>query len=148
MNAAMPVVRTVLTQGSWHAEPVDTITLDFDQRYRRRVSLTSDGGRTFLLDLPETRLLADGDGLDLGDATGVIKVIAAAEDLAEIRPTGHLTLAALAWHLGNRHMPVEIADGAIRIRRDPVIEAFAGKIGGEVTGVSAPFNPLSAAHAH
>lgn len=148
MNAPMPVVRQVLPHGSWDAEPADTITLDFDQRYRRRVTLTTDSGRSFLLDLAETRLLADGDGLDLGGALGIVRVVAAPEDLAEIRPAGDLTLAALAWHLGNRHMPAEIADEAVRIRRDPVIEAFAVRIGGEVSAIRAPFNPLSAAHSH
>lgn len=148
MTAALPIVRAVLRAGSWAAEGAETITLDFDRRYRRRIALTTDGGRQFLLDLAETTLLRDGDGLRLDAGDTVIRVVAAPEELVEIRPNHHTSLAVLAWHVGNRHLPAEIVGEAIRIRRNPVIEAFVATVGGVVEPISAPFNPIGGASGH
>ena len=64
----------VLPAGSWReAEPVATVTLPFEQRYRRRLRMLDDAGEAFLLDLDRPVLLADGDGLGL-EGGGVIHV--------------------------------------------------------------------------
>ena len=127
--------------------PADTITLDEAGRHRRRVRMVSDGGIEFHLDLAETRLLRHGDGLKLEDGR-VIAVVAAPEDLYEIRASSKRHLTVLAWQLGNRHLPSQILDDRILIRRDHVIRTMLEELGAKVREVSAAFDPEGGAYAH
>ena len=120
--------------------------LDFDARYRRRVAMTGVGGLEFLLDLAEATMLRGGDGLRLEDGR-VVEVVAEPEPLAEIRAADPLALTRVAWHFGNRHLPTEIMPKALRIRRDPVIEAMVEGLGARVIALEAPFNPEGGAYA-
>ncbi len=133
--------------GHWPAErTVGTVTLTFDDRHRRRMAMTDDAGGAFLLDLPRAVALGDGDGLELGDG-GVLRVVAAAEDLMEVRVPGPVEgFARIAWHLGNRHLPVQIAGDTIRLRRDHVIEDMLRGLGAEVRPVHLPFSPEGGAY--
>ncbi|MGQ0662796.1 MAG: urease accessory protein UreE [Pseudomonadota bacterium] len=135
----------VAPAGTWPlAEARDKITLGFDDRHRRRIRLVADGGLGFLLDLPEAVALRDGDGLVL-DGGGVVAVRAAAEELLEITASpGALT--RLAWHLGNRHLPVEIGAGRLVIRDDHVIGNLLRGLGATLKPVRAPFNPEGGAY--
>ena len=137
---------TVIPAGRWSGAPIDSVVLDYDERYRRRVVMTGVGGLAFLLDLSEAALLRGGDGLKLEDGR-IVEVVAAPEPLAEIRAPDPRALARVAWHLGNRHLPTEIMAKALRIRRDPVIEAMAEGLGARVLAVEAPFNPEGGAYA-
>ena len=74
----------VIPAGHWSGAPADTVVLDFDERYRRRVAMTGVGGLEFLLDLPEATMLRGGDGLRLEDGR-IVEVVAEPEPLAEIR---------------------------------------------------------------
>lgn len=135
----------VIAAGHWNGAPADTVVLDFDERYRRRVAMTGVGGLAFLLDLTEAAMLRGGDGLRLEDGR-IVEVVAAPEPLAEIRAADGIGLARVAWHLGNRHLPTEILPKALRIRRDPVIEAMANGLGARVVPLEAPFNPEGGAY--
>jgi urease accessory protein len=135
----------VIAAGQWTGAPADTVVLDFDERYRRRVAMTGVGGLAFLLDLAEAAMLRGGDGLSLEDGR-IVEVVAAPEPLAEIRAADWLALARVAWHLGNRHLPTEILSKVLRIRRDPVIEAMAKGLGARVIALEAPFNPEGGAY--
>jgi len=123
---------------------IDTVTLDRASRYRRRIALTSDGGQALLLDLPEATYLADGDALAV--ETGVIVVRAAAEPLMEVHAPSPQQLARIAWHIGNRHTPAEIADGAIYLLRDHVLQQMIEGLGGHVHHVTRPFQPEGGAY--
>ena len=136
----------VLPAGTWTGAPADSVVLDFDERYRRRFAMTGVGGLAFLLDLAEAAILRGGDGLKLDDGR-IVEVVAAPEPLAEIRAADSLALCRLAWHLGNRHLPTELTPKAVRIRRDPVIEDMAKRLGARVIPVEAPFNPEGGAYA-
>ncbi len=130
-------------RGEWPpASAVGSVTLDSDNRRRRRIRLPCDGGDV-LLDLPEAVALADGDGLELADG-GWIEVRAAAEDLAEVTCENGLT--RIGWHLGNRHCPADIRADRILIRRDRVIEDMLRGLGATVTPVRAPFDPERGAY--
>ena len=135
----------VIPAGHWSGAPADTVVLDFDARYRRRVAMSGVGGLEFLLDLSEATMLRGGDGLRLEDGR-VVEVVAEPEPLAEIRAADPLALTRVAWHLGNRHLPTEMTPKALRIRRDPVIEAMAEGLGARVTALEAPFNPEGGAY--
>src|SRR5271167_242107 len=135
----------VIAAGQWTGAPADTVVLDFDERYRRRVAMTGVGGLAFLLDLAEAAMLRGGDGLGLEDGR-IVEVVAAPEPLAEIRAADELAQTRVAWHLGNRHLPTEILARALRIRRDPVIEAMVKGLGARVIALEAPFNPEGGAY--
>jgi urease accessory protein len=133
--------------GSWQGEAADRVTLDREDRHRRRAVLTGDAGLTFLLDEPAAVHLRHGDGLELEDGR-IVEVLAEPEDLVEIaaRDTAHLV--KIAWHLGNRHLPTQLLGNTLRIRRDHVIEDMVQKLGGKLTPISAPFDPEGGAYGH
>ncbi len=135
-------------QGHWPGDrAVGRVTLAYDDRHRRRLRLRTEGGLDFLLDLDRAALLRDGDGLRLEDG-GWIAVAAAPEDVIDVRGETPRATARLAWHLGNRHLPVQILDdGAIRFRYDHVIEEMVIGLGGRTARQSAPFTPEGGAYA-
>jgi len=139
---------TACGAGTWpEAEAVATVTLDFDDRHRRRIRLHDDKGEPFLLDLEEATRLADGDGLVVSEG-GYIRVCAADEAVADVHGRDLSETARLAWHIGNRHIPVQVLDdGALRIRDDHVIVDMARLLGAEVEQKSAPFSPEPGAYA-
>ncbi len=142
MKRALDVVRA----GHWPAaERADTVTLLFDDRYRRRLRMLGDGGLDFLLDLTEPVVLRGGDGLKLEEG-GYVEVKAAEEDLVEIRGRDPAAFARLAWHLGNRHLPAEIDADRILIRDDHVIVDMLRGLGAVVRAVKAPFDPEGGAY--
>jgi len=133
--------------GNWPEEvAIDRVTLAFVDRHRRRLRLVADSGTPFLLDLARVQHLADGDGLELDDG-GYVRVCAAPERVLEIEGDGPTDLLRLAWHLGNRHLPVQALDGRLRIRDDYVIAEMVEGLGGKVTRLSAPFDPETGAYA-
>jgi len=125
--------------------PRDTITLDEAGRNRRRIQLTSDNGLSFTLDLPEARLLRQGDGLLL-DNGDVIEVHAAPEALMEVRAQNAEHLLKLAWQIGNRHLAAQIEGDVIRLRSDPVIKEMLQGLGAAVTDITGPFDPEGGAY--
>ena len=114
--------------GGWpEAEAVASVTLDYDDRYRRRFRLVDDEGDEFMLDLAEATRLGEGDGLAL-DSGGFIRVRAAGEAVVDLRSATPVATTKLAWHIGNRHIPMQVLpDGALRIRADHVIVAMADR---------------------
>ena len=135
----------VLPAGSWDAAAaVGAVWLDHDQRHRRRIVLRTADGSELLLDLAKATRLRDGDGLEL-DGDGVVAVRAEPEELLEIEADGD-GMARIAWHLGNRHLPVQVLGARLRIRQDHVIAAMIHGLGGRVRVLSAPFDPESGAY--
>ncbi|WP_207457862.1 urease accessory protein UreE [Azospirillum sp. SYSU D00513] len=134
--------------GHWpEALATATVTLAFDDRFRRRMRMTDDAGAPFLLDLARAMPIGDGDGLELEEG-GYLLVRAADEELMEARCTeGPEKFARIAWHLGNRHLPVQFVGDTIRLRRDHVIEDMLRGLGAEVRHVHAPFAPEGGAYA-
>ena len=136
----------VLPAGEWiETTARDTVTLDFDERFRRRRRYTGAKGTDVLLDLEEAIALRDGDGLML-EGGGVILVRAAPEPLSQITAATPELLMRLAWHLGNRHLPTQIEGTRILIREDHVITAMLRGLGAAVEAVQAPFNPEGGAY--
>jgi urease accessory protein len=136
----------VIARGDWKTEAADTVVLEFDDRHRRRIAMSGVAGTEFLLDLPEAVALRSGDALELEDGR-LVEVIGAAEPLSEIRAESPEHLLRLAWHLGNRHLPVQVVGSRLRIRRDHVIEAMVKGLGGQVRALEAAFDPEGGAYA-
>ncbi|SFP54111.1 urease accessory protein UreE [Tranquillimonas alkanivorans] len=136
---ALPRATTVARQ----TPASDHIDLTYDARFLRRKRLESAGGIAFLVDLPETSDIRDGDALVLEDGRR-IGVRAAPEPLLEIRGD----LPRLAWHIGNRHTPCQIEPDRLLIRADHVLAKMLAGLGAEVREVTAPFTPEGGAYGH
>jgi urease accessory protein len=134
--------------GEWNvASAVDSIALDSYERHRRRIVMTAERGTRFLLDLPRATALRHGDGLLLDDGA-IVRVAGRPEPLIEITAASTQELARLAWHIGNRHVDLQIVGGALRIRRDHVIEDMLRGLGARLTPVEAAFEPEPGAYDH
>ena len=137
----------VHTRGRWpDAAATDSVTLPYLDRHRRRIRLVADSGAPFLLDLPRAQHLTEGDGLELDDGR-YIRVRAAPEPVVEIAADSPTDLLRIAWHIGNRHLPLQAVDGKLRLRADHVIAAMVEGLGGHVTWCDAPFDPEIGAYA-
>ncbi len=128
-------------------DAIDTVTLDHTARHRRRVTMTSDGGLEFLLDLQNAYALRHGDGLVLEDGR-VIKVKALPEQLTEIRGRDATHLIQLAWQIGNRHLEAQIEGDRIVIQRDHVISAMLIGLDASVKNIEDIFQPVAGAYGH
>lgn len=126
---------------------VDSVTLDHEGRQRRRVALHGEGGTDFLLDLEKPAALNDGDALKLEDGR-LVRVVAAAQPLLEIRAENPLRLMRIAWHIGNRHTPAEITADALYIEEDHVLAEMVRGQGGVASPVTRPFQPERGAYDH
>src|ERR1700751_2319251 len=87
-----------------------------------------------------------GDAWVLEDGR-LVEVVAAPEPLLEIRGRDPQHLVRLAWHLGNRHLPTQITERGLRIRRDHVIEEMLRGLGARLIEIEAPFDPEGGAYA-
>ena len=129
-------------------KPFDIVVLDADQRHVRRKLLTLQHGDEVLVDLDKAVKLEHGDHLVLEDGR-VAEVIAAEEDLMEVRGRDAEHLVQLAWHIGNRHLPAQIEAARVLIRRDAVIARMLEGLGAVITDVAEPFHPEHGAyHTH
>lgn len=126
-------------------EIVDRVVLDHGDRHRRRVAMRGLGGLGFLLDLPESTVLDDGDALILEDGR-LVWIEAAPERLLEIRAPSDHALKRLIWHIGNRHIPAEIGADAVWIAYDHVLAEMVRGLGGSAEAVERPFRPEGGAY--
>jgi len=133
--------------GLWsQADAVGTVTLALDQRHRRRFRMKDDDGQPFLLDLAETAMLGDGDGLVL-DEGGILRVTAADEQVCDIIAQSPVHMARLVWHIGNRHTPVQVVDDiTLRILDDHVLVHMLQGLGATALRRTAPFVPEPGAY--
>ena len=136
-----------LPAGTWTlADERDQVLIDFDRRHRRRIVLHTAAGAELLIDLPQAVRLRHGDGLLL-DGGGVVQFLAQPEPLLDIHAHDAAGLVRVAWHLGNRHLPVQLLGNHIRIRADHVIADMVRGLGAHVREVEAPFDPEAGAYA-
>lgn len=107
--------------------------------------MITDGGLSFLLDLPTARLLRHGEALILDDGRK-IEVRAEPERLYKISGRDGAHLLALTWQIGNRHLAAQIGLDHVIIRHDPVIRDMLEGLGAVVEEVTAAFNPEGGAY--
>jgi urease accessory protein len=120
------------------------LTLPFEQRQKSRLRAQADNGEEVALILPRGRVLRGGDRVATTDGREV-EIVAAAEKLLHIESA---ELARVAYHLGNRHVPLQVGPGFLRIAEDHVLEEMARKLGARVSHVEAPFEPEAGAYGH
>ncbi|WP_186114336.1 urease accessory protein UreE [Burkholderia gladioli] len=122
-----------------------TLTLAYDARCRSRFAATLDSGEELAVVLPRGTVLADGDVL-VADDGALVRVVAAAEAVMRVRAPDALTFTRAAYHLGNRHTPVEIGLDTLKLEYDPVLADMLTRLGARVERVEAPFQPEAGAY--
>lgn len=122
-----------------------TLTLPFELRQRSRLLVRLDDGEEAGLFLERGTVLRDGDELAANDGR-VVRVIASEERIYVVRPGPACTLAQAAYHLGNRHVPVEIGVESLKIERDPVLREMLVQAGAIVSEEIAAFQPEPGAY--
>jgi urease accessory protein len=123
----------------------DRLVLPFDQRRKSRLRVTLGSGAEAALRLERGVVLHDGDQLT-GDCGVVVLVVAAEEAVARVTADSPLGLMRAAYHLGNRHIPVEVGPGWLRLEQDHVLEHMLEHLGVTVTHELAPFEPEAGAY--
>jgi len=142
----MPRATSILDADHRHGRRIaDTVILDYTQRSSQKTSVTSINGTAIAIDLPSPVRLRTDDLLLLDDGS-LVEVVAAPEPLIEARAADLPALARLAWHLGDRHVPVQVLANRIRVRRDPAIEVLLKSLGAKIVWLEAPFEPEGGAY--
>lgn len=116
-------------------------------RRRSRYRLEMDSGAVIQWQLPRGTVLHHGDHLAAADGS-VIRVVAAPEPVLNVTAPTPLTLLRAAYHLGNRHIPLEITADSLRLGADPVLKQLLEQLGVQVTDAIAPFQPEAGAYSH
>ena len=119
------------------------LELPFDARQKSRLRAKLASGEEVALMLPRGEILRGGDLVTASDGR-VIEIVAVAEKLLHVESS---SLARVAYHLGNRHVPVQVAETFLRIAEDHVLEEMLRKLGAKVTHVEAAFEPEAGAYA-
>ncbi len=141
----MKKVVEIKPREEWTGSATDFVVLDAQDRHRRRIVFVGERGATYLLDMPRPAQLRDGDGLLLEDGS-LVRVVGKAERLLEISASSPAHLARFAWHLGNRHIEVQIVGEILRIRSDHVLEDMLSGLGARLRRVEAIFEPEGGAY--
>ena len=127
---------------SWAAE----LVLPYDQRQKSRLRTRLANGEEAGIFLERGEVLRDGDLLVAEDGR-VVRVRAQPEPVLDIVCESADHLARVAYHLGNRHVPLQIGDGWLRIVDDAVLRKMAEGLGAVVSAREAPFEPEPGAYA-
>ncbi|WP_440996577.1 urease accessory protein UreE [Arhodomonas sp. SL1] len=130
-----------------HPEVQGMLTLPFETRQKSRFRARLDDGREAGVYLPRGTVLRDGDRLVAADGL-VVRVTAAAEPVTTVRSDDPWALARAAYHLGNRHVPLQVGRGWLRYRQDHVLDAMMAGLRMRITVEAAPFEPEAGAYGH
>ncbi|KPM58272.1 urease accessory protein UreE [Pseudomonas monteilii] len=123
-----------------------TVTLDVDSRIKSRLRVTLDDGREAGLMVERGHLLRGGELLADADGSQLIRVVAAPETVSTVRCADPHLLARAAYHLGNRHVPLQIEPGLLRFQHDHVLDDMLRGLGLTVEAEQAPFEPEAGAY--
>lgn len=126
--------------------PTDVLSLPYDERKKSRLRARAQSGREVAIVLERGSSLRDGDLL-AAESGEVLLVRAATESVSDVTGADSVLLARAAYHLGNRHVPLQIAQGALRYQHDHVLDEMVRALGLLVTPRMAAFEPEGGAYA-
>lgn len=124
-----------------------TLTLPFELRQKARLHATLDNGEEVGLFLPRGHILRDGQILK-AETGEYIKILAANENVHTATSDDPVLLARACYHLGNRHLPLQITQQWIRFGHDHVLAEMVSNLGLHVEQEQAPFEPESGAYSN
>lgn len=141
------LIRTLIPAIACLVDPVPAapLALTSAQRRRGRQRLILADCQELAIALPPGSAMYPGDQLLADDGTRFL-VCAAPEAVLRIECADPTTLLRAAYHLGNRHVAVEVGDGYLAIEPDPVLREMLDLIGVQIEAVEAPFQPESGAY--
>ena len=143
----MPRATRILTAAERGNAPLaDTLVLSSVQRQTQKGFLFGLKGTCVELDFADPVLLRTDDALVLDDGR-LVEVVAEPESVIETRMIDAAALARLAWQMGDAHIPVQVFERRLRVRREPVAEALLAGLGLKMTVIDAPFEPEQGASA-
>ncbi|MBM3407737.1 MAG: urease accessory protein UreE [Betaproteobacteria bacterium] len=124
------------------------LAFEWRQKSRMRTVIRSGAraGESVGFDLPRGTVLREGD-LIATDSGEVLRVHAAPEELIHVTAQNATALSRIAYHLGNRHVPVQVGDGWLRLQYDHVLEGMVRGLGGSIALVDDSFDPEGGAYA-
>jgi urease accessory protein len=125
--------------------PLPKLILPFDVRRKSRFRATLTNGSEVAVFLPRGSVLRDGDLLQGEDGT-LIKVESAPEKVLLVTAETPHALMRAAYHLGNRHTPVELGENFLKLETDPVLQEMLVQLGVTVREECSPFEPESGAY--
>lgn len=135
-----------IPRGAYKLEVRGTLKLPFEARCKSRLKTKLVSGEEVGLMLPRGEILRGGDLVTTSDGR-VIEVLAELEKVLHVECGNPADLAKAAYHLGNRHVPVQVGDGFLRLVEDHVLEEMLKKLGARVSPMEAPFEPEAGAYA-
>ena len=124
-----------------------TLALTADERTRSRHHFSTPEGVAFYLNLPRGTVLHDGDLLH-AESKEWVRVVAKPEPVLIVTGTTPLALLRAAYHLGNRHVPLEVNASYLSLSPDPVLKVMLEQLGLIVTEAIQPFQPEAGAYTH
>jgi urease accessory protein len=135
-------------QSSGDSGEAGVLTLGFEERRRSRMRIRIDDGREAALLLPRGTVLRDGDRLRDPERDEVVTVRAADQMLSLVRTGDAVVLARAAYHLGNRHVPVQVGAGWLAYEHDHVLDDMVEELGLSIETHLAPFEPEAGGYRH
>ena len=135
-------ITSILENSSAHDT---TLSLPIRERTKSRIKVTLDDGREAGLFLPRGEVLRGGD-LVQSDAGLVVKINAAPETVSTVTSDSAHALARASYHLGNRHVPLQIEPEFLRYQHDHVLDDMVIGLGLSVAVEEAPFEPEGGAY--
>ncbi len=124
------------------------LTLTSDERRILRGKRLTDCDQEIILQLPRKGKLNDGDILSTNDSDYYVEIIAKTEDLIEISSNSKIELIKTAYHLGNRHVEVEIEEDVLFTKSDYVIKNMLKNFNVDILNTRKKFFPEKGAHSH
>ena len=124
------------------------LTLSSDERRILRGKRLTDCDQEIILQLPRKGKLNDGDILSTNNSNFYVEIIAKTEDLIEISSNSKIELIKTAYHLGNRHVEVEIEEDILLTKDDYVIENMLKNFNVDIVNIQKKFFPERGAHSH
>ena len=134
-----------LTQKIDSGAATGSVTLPLELRIRSRVKVTLDDGRQAGLFLPRGSILRDGDLVCSADGV-IVEIRAASETVSTVSSDNSYMLARACYHLGNRHVALQIEPGFVRYQHDHVLDDMLRGLGLEPIFIEAPFEPEPGAY--
>ena len=141
IKAKLKIPRT-----AYKLEVRGTLKLPFEARQKSRLKTKLVSGEEVGLMLPRGDILRGGDLVAASDGR-VIEVVAEPEKLLHVECESPADLAKAAYHLGNRHVPVQVGEGFLRLAAGHQLEETLKKLGAKVLAMEAPFEPEAGAYA-
>ena len=136
---------TITEKLDTHAKPSASLTLPFEKRQKSRLRVSLDNDQEAALILERGSVMRHGELLQADNGL-IVEIRAADEEVAVVSTEDSFLFARACYHLGNRHVPLQIGEGWLRIQRDHVLENMVQSLGLTVNHQLAPFEPESGAY--